>query len=135
MRLPSGLMCASLGLRQFQISSGVQDCAPALMPAASASRKRRTALLPAAPTTRRSRRGRSRSAARGAGSRSTAARRRRRMCQEVGDVLGSLGFLAGFAQEAEIAEPIDEAVLPGAVGREIAVGEAAGHAAAIGPRV
>jgi len=49
-----------------------------------------------------------------------------------GDILGSLGFHARFSEKAEIAEPIDEAVLPGAIRSIIAVGQAAGHVAAVG---
>ena len=46
----------------------------------------------------------------------------RRLGQESGDVLGGLGFDAGLLQEAEIAEPVDKAELPGAERDGVAVG-------------
>lgn len=47
------------------------------------------------------------------------------------DVAGGFGFNAGFGEEAEVAEPVDEAVLPGAQGDVVAVGEAAGLTGAV----
>ena len=47
------------------------------------------------------------------------------------DVPGGFGFHAGLLQEAEIAEPVDEAVLPGAKRDVVAVRQTAGHAAAV----
>src|SRR5579884_89312 len=47
-----------------------------------------------------------------------------------GDISGGPGFHAGRLQEPEVAEPVDEALVPGPEGRAQPVGQAGGGAAA-----
>ena len=54
-----------------------------------------------------------------------------RLAQIEGDVLSCLGFDVRLLQKAEIAKPIDEAELPGAERCSVAVGQTAGHVAAV----
>ncbi len=47
------------------------------------------------------------------------------------DVTGGIGFDAGFGEKAEVAEPVDEVVLPGAQGNVVAVGEASSQSTCV----
>src|SRR5580704_10624430 len=58
-----------------------------------------------------------------------------RLADERGCIFGGLGFDARLFEEAEVAEPVNEADLPGAERNAVAVGQAAGHMAAVGQRV
>src|SRR5437016_1013337 len=53
------------------------------------------------------------------------------LTEENGDVAGSLGFHCGLLQEAQIPEPVNEAVLPLAEWDAVAVGQSGAHAAAV----
>src|SRR5690349_13020043 len=57
------------------------------------------------------------------------------LIQERGDIPAGLWFHAWLLQEAEIAEPVDESILPGSEWRVVAVGQASGHVAAVGQGV